>query len=82
MITVDDCIRTGNQDGGHKPVAGMNSLRLGFHTRYQWESRYQTGIFVVEEHNGTDVNTVQCQRESQIKNGSLKPELKTKQRNI
>jgi len=26
-------------------------------TRYYWDSRNQTGIFVVEEHNGTNVET-------------------------
>ena len=37
---------------------------------------------MVEEHNGTDVNTVQCRRESKIKDGRQKPEAEMKQGNI
>ena len=55
--TVDDCIRTVNQDGGHIPDVGMKNLGLSFYTRYERESQNQTDIFVVEEHNGTDVST-------------------------
>ena len=46
------------------------------YTRYQRESQNQTGIFGVEEHNRTDVNTVQCRHESKIKDGHLIPEVK------
>ena len=54
---------------------------LGFYTRHQRESQNQIGIFVVEEHNWTHVNTVQDRRESQIKDGDQKPEVEMKQRN-
>jgi len=37
---------------------------------------------MVEEHNGTHVENVRCRRESQIKDGRQKPEVKMKQRNI
>ena len=50
--------------------------------KVQTEIANQTGIFVVEDHNGTDVNTVRCRRESQIKDGRQKPEVEMKQRNI
>ena len=51
----------------------MKNLSLSFHTSYQ--SQNQTGIFVVEEHNETDVNTVQFWRELHIKDGTKKPEI-------
>ena len=54
---VDVQLMTGNQDGGHKPEAGMKNLGLSFYTRYQRESPNQTGIVVIEEHNRTNVNT-------------------------
>ena len=73
--SVDDCSRTGNQDGGYKPKAGMKNLGLSFCTRYQRESQNRTGIFVVEEHKWTHVNTVQCRCKSQIENGRQKPEV-------
>ena len=31
--TVDDCIRTGNKDGGHKQEAGMKNLGLSFYAK-------------------------------------------------
>ena len=37
---------------------------------------------MVKEHNGTDVNSVQCRRESQIEDGRQKAEVEMKQRNI
>ena len=37
---------------------------------------------MVEEHNWTHVNTVQCRRKSQIEDGRQKPEVEMKQRNI
>jgi len=42
--------------------AGMKNRGLSFYARYQRESQSQTGIFVVEEHNGTNVETVRCRR--------------------
>ena len=60
----------------------MTNLGLCFNTRYQRESQNQTGICVVEEHNGTDVNTALCRRESQIKDGRQKPKVEMKQHNI
>ena len=32
---VDDCIRTGNQDDGHKPEMGMKNVNLSLNTRQQ-----------------------------------------------
>ena len=45
---------------------------------WQQKSHNQTGIFVVDEHNGTDLNTVQCRRESHNKDGCQKPEVEMK----
>ena len=59
----------------------MNNSSLSFYIRYQRESQSSTGIFGVEEHNGTDVNTVQCRRELQIKDGRLEQEVEMKRRN-
>ena len=60
----------------------MKNLGLSFYTKQQRKYQNQTGIFVVEEHNGTHVHTVQCWRESQIEDSRLKPEVEIKQRNI
>ena len=57
----------------------MNNLGLSFCTKNQREFRNQTIIVGIEEHNGTDVNIVQCRRESRIKDGRLKPKLEIKQ---
>ena len=40
----------------------MNNFDFSFYTRKQQESQNQTGIFVFEKHNGTELNTVQCQQ--------------------
>ena len=60
----------------------MKNFDLSFYTRYQRKPQNQIGIFVVEEHNWFDVNTVQCWRKSLIEDGRQKPEVEMKQRNI
>jgi len=60
----------------------MKNLGVGFLTRCEQESQNQTSISVIEEHNKTNVKTVRCQRQSQIKDGCKKPEVEMKQRNI
>ena len=78
--TDDDCIRTGNQDIYiciYKPYTGSRYEKLT--SLQQREHQNRTHIFVVEEHNGTDVNTVKCTRsKSQIKHGHQKPEVEMK----
>ena len=44
----------------------MTNLSLSLYTRYQPDSNNQTRIFAVEEHNGTDVNTVGVIRKSKM----------------
>lgn len=70
--TVNGFDQPGNQDGCHTPKAGMNNLGRSFYARQQRKSSNQIGIVVVEEHHGTHVHTVRCQRESQIKDGRQK----------
>ena len=47
----------------------MKNVSLSLYTRKQRDSNDQTRIFVVDEHNGTDVNNVRCRRESQFEDG-------------
>jgi len=42
------------------------------------KSQNQTGIFVAEDYNGTNVENVRCWRELEIKDGRQKPEVEMK----
>ena len=68
-----DCIRTGNQNGGHVPEVVVNNLGTAY---------IQCTNGTPEEHNRIYVNTMVCRRESQIKDGRLKLGVVMTQRNI